>query len=40
MMPLFLLNPLAALCLPAFVAFNEFRQVVCLLRHADELVLQ
>ena len=40
MMPLFLLEPLTTLSLPALVAFNEFGQIVCLLRHANEFVLQ
>ena len=38
--PLFLLDPFATFCFPAFVALDKFRKVVRLLCHADELVLQ
>ena len=40
MVPLFLLDPFATFCFPAFVALDKFRKVVRLLRHADELVLE
>lgn len=39
-MPLFLLDLVTALSLPAFVAFDEFCQVARLLGHTNKFVLE
>ena len=40
MVPLFLLDPVAALRFPALMALNELSEVVGLLCHADKLMLE